>query len=64
MGYTRDFTKEELIQIILNRRGENNGGNNPDGSLTYLELRHHKLMKHNKNELRVMAQALLEMENN
>ena len=62
MGYTRDWTKEELIEIILNCKGENIGGSCKNGCLTYMELRQHKLMKFKKEELRQMAQMLLNKE--
>jgi hypothetical protein len=55
VGYTRDWTKQELINIILAHRGENIGGANPDGSLTYLQLGKHPLMKKSKDELKEIA---------
>ena len=55
MGYTRDWTKEELVDIILHRRGEDTNYRR-----SYLELRKHPLMKNNKETLRAMAQKELE----
>lgn len=59
MGYTRDWTKEELVDIILHRRGEDT-----DYRSSYLELRKHPLMKNNKETLRAMAQKELERNRN
>lgn len=63
MGYTRDWTKAELVEIILNLQGKNIGGSCPDGRLTYIELSHHKLAKLKKSVLRDMADKLLKERN-
>lgn len=57
MGYTRDWTKEELVDIILHRRGENT-----HRRMSYLELRKHPLMKKDKETLRAMARKELELD--
>lgn len=57
MRFTRDRTKQDLVNIILECRDENHGGSLPNGKLSYDELTHHPLMKHTREELLKIANA-------
>lgn len=59
LGYFKGQTKQDLINVILTSNGENTGGSNPDGTLSYLELGKHPLMRKSKNELEHIAEPIL-----
>ena len=57
MGYSRKLTKQEIIEIILDCRGENHSQEDHSNRMSYFELEHHKLMRLKRADLIKLAEG-------